>query len=400
MARLLAPYSLILPLVVWLCSGCGANPSADNPLADDEASSARTFLDERVDGLHLEQATMWEAVSNLRELGFRICFERIPSDHSRPSQAEPRMTASLQNLPLRKVLDKLTRMDRRYRWEPSQGKLVNVVPVESVTDGTISGTGRLVTYAELLTSQCVRDRGISLPRFGLVRKYGPLDLLIAQPEKEYRLRQLLAEVALADECGVWTVHPTGPGSYELEFYQVRTCLTSGVNDFATFLADRYRTRANERKEEAAAALRNLDQIPESQRTVRSLGIKLVYAILEEDLAFFQEHLEGPTDSVSDEELVGILSRHFERSDYREFRISDVFDLESISANFETKSRCTLRIPVRITYSKGKLELPNPIAFELHQTDDGGWHLASLTIDPVGGEFESVDRSDRERQVTQ
>jgi len=253
-----------------------------------------------------------------------------------------------------------------------------------------------VTYGEWLESHSIHSHGIILSRFGTVRRDDPVDAAVPQPGREYQFRQLLNEIVLADDEGVWTATSRDGESTRFTFSQVSTDPTSELRSAAEFLARRYQDRATERKEEVAAALLDLERWTEPQRTARSIGIKLGYALLEEDLSGFQKYFEASDNPASDEELVAILSRHFERADYREFRLSDVFKLGSMSVTFPTPSRCTLRIPVRRTFSRGKLDLPNPITFELHQTGDGTWHLASLTIDPSEEELRARERSQGKR----
>jgi hypothetical protein len=336
------------------------------------------------------------AVDKLRQSGVRVCFEHLPRKGKQLGEYRPLGVQTKSGETVADVLEAIVDGDRRFRWEVSPEGLIQIMPRQSALDWKVDAPSLPVTYSEFLESRAMRSHGISLWRFGLIRDDDPLDSQIAHPGEQYTLRQLLNEIALADANGIWTAIALRNGEYEAQFSETSVVPTSEFRDVATFLDHRHHLRANERKEEMKDALMNLERWNEPQRTARSVGVKLVYALLEEDLAGFREHFEKPHTAPSGEQLVAILSRHFERSDYREFRIRDIFDLESMSATIDSASKCTLTVPVRRTFSKGKLNLPNPVTFELHRASDREWHLASLTIDPIGGESKAAERSDGKR----
>jgi hypothetical protein len=356
---------------------------------------------------------MYHASQVLVGLGFPICTECVatgPEDLYVNEQgqgiflAKRTFSLSVENEPLRKVLDRLVEVDPDYRWELLEGApLVNIIPKQSTLTWSLTNVNLVnATLLDALTTRPIRDhniglwvRGPNVPRQAIAQR-------VTLAAREIEFREFLNRIVAQHQRMVWVLdghrilrvdwapqRDVGALEASREF-DVGRRLASAPPVVADLkrpgraeLPDRASAEAKRlRHTEYHVIAKSMDNLKEPERSLKLAYLDLLVAMLDKDLGQLMSHIhpKGIRDGSqlhSHKDVEEAFHKKLSHREYSRFTLGEVLDFERLQVRELKQGRFLVTAPTKIKYVGREMYFDDSLALVFERGADGRWFVVEM-----------------------
>ena len=145
---------------------------------------------------------------------------------------------------------------------------------------------------------------------------------------------------------------------------------------------RLKAIAERRKAELKGSFRVFQELPEPERTLKSLFLRLLFASLTEDVDQYMSYIhpdgvrDGSVVYTRDQVRASITERN-RLNEYQRFRIADVLDVKKIAVTVFRDGRYRLEAPTKIKYVEGEMYFDDTLWYVFEKSANGKWLVVEL-----------------------